>query len=128
MHDECTGLESRMSVSGHLQSEFQTSQAVTWVLGIEPWSSGSPASSLNHRAILQSPRFIYFYFMYLSVFQQVCLCTMCCRRDQKVSESPGTGVTDGMSHLTWGRWEPNPVPLQEQPLLLTTEPSLHVFC
>jgi hypothetical protein len=36
--------------------------------------------------------------------------------------SPGTGVTDGHK-LPSGFWELNQNPLEEQPVLLTTEPS-----
>jgi len=41
----------------------------------------------------------------------------------RVSESPGTGVTDSCE-LTCGCWELKPGPLEEQPVLLTSEPSL----
>jgi hypothetical protein len=37
--------------------------------------------------------------------------------------SPGTGVTDRYE-LLCGCWELNPVPLEEQPVLSTTKPSL----
>ena len=43
--------------------------------------------------------------------------------------SPVTGVPDG-SELPCGYWELDPGPLEEQPMLLTTEPSLQPlnFC
>ena len=41
----------------------------------------------------------------------------------RVSDSPGTGVTD-RCELSCGCWELNPGPLEEQSMLLTTEPSL----
>ncbi|KAL6074356.1 hypothetical protein STEG23_012106, partial [Scotinomys teguina] len=37
--------------------------------------------------------------------------------------SPGTGVTDSCE-LPCGFWDLNPGPLEEQPVLLTAEPSL----
>lgn len=40
-----------------------------------------------------------------------------------VSDSPGTGITNS-SVLSCGCWELNPVPLEEQPVLSTTKPSL----
>ena len=36
--------------------------------------------------------------------------------------APGTGVTDSCE-LPYGYWESNPSPLEEQPVLLITEPS-----
>ena len=41
----------------------------------------------------------------------------------KDSGSPASGVTDGCE-LPCGCWESNPGPLEEQPVLLTTEPAL----
>lgn len=38
--------------------------------------------------------------------------------------SPATGVPEG-SQLPCGCWALNPCPLEEQPVLLTAEPSLH---
>ena len=38
------------------------------------------------------------------------------------ARSPATGVTDSCE-LPCGYWELNPGPLEEQPVLLTTEPS-----
>lgn len=35
----------------------------------------------------------------------------------------GTGITGGCE-VPWGCWEPNPGPLEEQRVLLATEPSL----
>ena len=37
--------------------------------------------------------------------------------------SPGTGVIDSCE-LSYGCWELNPGPLEEQPVFLTSEPSL----
>ena len=42
----------------------------------------------------------------------------------RVSDLPRTGITDSCE-LTGGYWELNLVPLEEQSLLLTDEPSLH---
>jgi hypothetical protein len=39
---------------------------------------------------------------------------------------PGTGVTDGCE-LSFGCWESNLDPLEEQPVPLTAEPSLHLL-
>jgi hypothetical protein len=41
--------------------------------------------------------------------------------------SPGTGVTDSCE-LPCGSWELNQGGLKEQPVLLTTEPSLQLLC
>lgn len=41
---------------------------------------------------------------------------------EEASELPGTGPTEDIALLCWF-WEPNPSPLQEQPVLLTTGPS-----
>ena len=41
----------------------------------------------------------------------------------RVSDLPRTGITDSCE-LTGGYWELNPGPLELQPVLLTTEPSL----
>jgi hypothetical protein len=46
---------------------------------------------------------------------RVCLC--------KGVGSPGTGVIDGCEQ-PYGYWDLNPGPLEEQPVLLTAEPSL----
>jgi hypothetical protein len=45
------------------------------------------------------------------------------QRPEEGSETPGTGVTGGCEP-PWGCWELNTGPLEEQPVLLTTEPSL----
>ena len=44
---------------------------------------------------------------------------ICARRGRQI---PGTGVTDSCE-LPCGCWELNPGPLEEQPVLLTAEPS-----
>lgn len=46
------------------------------------------------------------------------------RRPEKDTGSHGTGITDGCK-LTCGCWELNLGHLQEQPVLLSAEPSLH---
>jgi hypothetical protein len=45
---------------------------------------------------------------------------------QREFRSSGTGVTDGCK-LPCGCWELNPGPLEEQPVLVTTEPSLQLL-
>lgn len=53
----------------------------------------------------------------MSVYINMCL-------EPKEAEgvvSPGTGVMDGFEP-PWGRWESNPGPLQEQPVVLLAEP------
>jgi hypothetical protein len=62
--------------------------------------------------------------MYIGVFLQVCLC--------KGVRFSGTKATDNCE-LPCGFWELNPGPLEEQPRLLTTQPSLQpravcLFC
>lgn len=58
---------------------------------------------------------------------QVCLCTTCTSDvhtgQKRVSDPSRPGVTEGCE-LPCGCWELNPGPLQEQPVLLATEPSL----
>lgn len=55
------------------------------------------------------------------------MCASCPWRPKEDVRSPGTGVTD--SHEpSWGCWESNPDPLEEQPVFLTTEPSLQLLC
>ena len=46
-------------------------------------------------------------------------CMQCSQRSEEDASSPETGVTD-----EYGYWESNLGPLEEQPTLLTTEPSL----
>ena len=48
----------------------------------------------------------------------VCLC--------EDARAPGTGVTDSRE-LSLGCWEVNPGPSEEQPVLLTTEPTLQPY-
>ena len=53
---------------------------------------------------------------------------MCARHLQRPEEGTGfprTGVTNGCEPPR-GYWESNPGPLEEQPVLLTTEPSLYL--
>ena len=57
-----------------------------------------------------------------------CLCSTCVpgvHGGQKRDIQPGTGVTDGCE-LPHKFWDLNPGPLEEQLVLLTTEPSLHL--
>ena len=51
------------------------------------------------------------------------VCIQCGRRPEEDVKFPATGVTDD-SELSCGYWELNPGPLEEQFLLLTTEPLL----
>jgi hypothetical protein len=46
------------------------------------------------------------------------------QRSEENTEFPETGVTNGFE-LPCGCWESNLGPLEEQPMLVTTEPSLH---
>jgi hypothetical protein len=48
------------------------------------------------------------------------------QRPEEVTECPGTKVTDGCE-LPGGCWQSNPGPLQEQPVLVTAEPSLQLL-
>ena len=54
-------------------------------------------------------------------YLHVCLCTTCVPKES--IRYPGTGVRDGCGPPC-GHWEANPGPLEEQPVPLTTEPSL----
>ena len=60
-------------------------------------------------------KIIYFYFVCIGILA-ACMSVWGC-------QSPGTGVTD-RSELPCGCWELNQGPVEEQPVLLTTEPSL----
>jgi hypothetical protein len=66
--------------------------------------------------------------MYMRVFLLLCLGIMLCtwypRRAKEGIGSPKTGVIDGSSMPLYWQWESNLGPLQEQQVLLTTEPSL----
>lgn len=53
----------------------------------------------------------------------ICVCLVP-KGDRRVHWNPGAGVTDSCEPLC-GCWELNFDPLQEQPVLLTTDPSLH---
>ena len=53
------------------------------------------------------------FFLYASLYEGI--------------RSPGIGVTDS-GELPCGCWELSPGPLEEQPVLLTTEPSLQCPC
>ena len=61
------------------------------------------------------------YFICMSILLprviHTCPVHVCCHR------SPGTGIRDSCE-LPCGCWELNPGPLEEQPVLLTAEPSL----
>jgi hypothetical protein len=64
--------------------------------------------------------------MCMVLCQLVCLCTTCGRYLQRLEESAGSsgaGVTGGY-YLSCEFWELNTGLLQEEPMLLTTEPSL----
>lgn len=72
-------------------------------------------------------KILFIVVLHMWVFHQcVCLCTMCtwypCRREEGF-RFPGIVVIDGCESLC-GCWEFTLNPLQNQPLLLTTEPSL----
>ena len=57
--------------------------------------------------------FILFYVHWYFAYKFACV----------RGQIPGNGVTDSCE-LPCGCWEVNPGPLEEQPVLLTTEPSL----
>jgi hypothetical protein len=59
----------------------------------------------------------------LPAFVFVCHPHAVSTEDGEAVDSPGTGVTHGLEPPC-GCWELNLGPLQEQPVLLTTEPSL----
>lgn len=67
----------------------------------------------------------FFYFMCVKIF--VCMPAyhvhVSAHGEQKrAADPPGTGVTD-TCNLSCGLWESNPRPLEEQSMLVTTEPS-----
>jgi hypothetical protein len=72
---------------------------------------------------------IYLYFMCMSVCLHVCLCIIwvqCPRSPEEGIMSFGTGVTTDCEPSR-GCWESNLGPLEEQPGLLITEPSLQFY-
>lgn len=58
---------------------------------------------------------VYSYFTSIAVFRHVCLC--------EGVRSPGARATEGCE-LACGCWEVYPAPLEEQQVLLTSEPFL----
>ena len=68
------------------------------------------------------------YFMYMNVLS-ACICApVSCDAhagQKRAYDSSRMRVRDGCQLPCWC-WELNPGPLQEQPVLLTTEPSLHL--
>lgn len=71
--------------------------------------------------------FMYLFYVY-ECFTCVCVggqhpCGWCTRRSGEAFGSPGNGITVGCQQPC-GRWESHQCPLQEQKVLLMTEPSL----
>ena len=66
-------------------------------------------------------QFLVLFYVYECL--NVCKCTHVVHCPQRSEEGVGTGVTD-TCQLPCGCWESNPGSLQEQSMLLTTEPSL----
>ena len=60
-------------------------------------------------------------------FARMCNCVPhaynACGGQERVSDPPGNEITDG-GKVLFRCWELNPGPLEEQPVLLTTEASL----
>lgn len=90
----------------------------------------NPFVSFSNRSLLTSRLFKMIDFCFRRMRLHVCKCTtpMLCacrgyKRLQDGDESFGTGVINGYE-LLCGHWELNPDSLQEQQVLLTTEPSL----
>ena len=54
---------------------------------------------------------------------EIVLCVQCLGRSEGHTRFPETAVTD-TCELPCGCWELSPGPLDQQPVLLTTEPSL----
>jgi len=70
----------------------------------------------------------FFSYVYECFYLYVCMhvhpvCAWCLRRSEEGIRSPGTGDKEGCEPPC-GFWELNLGPLQEQQVLLTTEPSL----
>ena len=67
--------------------------------------------------------------MHMGVMPVLCLdtmCAWCAWRPEEGAGSFGTGVTDD-GEPPCGCWMPNLGPLEEQPVLLTSEPSLQAL-
>jgi hypothetical protein len=65
---------------------------------------------------------VFFFYVYeYFVCMYICATYLCnsIRGQKRASDCPGAGVTSSYE-LTWGCWELNPGPLQEQQVLLTT--------
>ena len=98
---------------GH-QIPLQRLWATKWLLGIELRTCGRIVSALDSWAI--SPALFFFLILCALVFfLHVCLCAG--------DGSLGTRVTDSCE-LPCGCWGLNQGPLEEQSVLLATEPSL----
>lgn len=71
-------------------------------------------------------RFIYLYFLFINVLPActyvLCVNIWCSWVPEEVIVCPGTRVTNGCELLCWC-WELNLDPLQEQNIILTTEPT-----
>ena len=101
--------------------------ATMWLLGIELRTSRGAVSALNHWAIppaLDLPFFKVSFPLsfFISFFLWICMwvhCS-CLQTHQKRAWDP---ITDGCEP-SCGCWELNSGPLEEQSVLLTTEPSL----
>lgn len=81
------------------------------------------------REWIRSKFYIIFLFnLHLCVCVPVCVCVFnvckCLWRLEKGIQSCGAGVNRWLWAIQHGYWELNLGPLQEQPALLTTEPSL----
>jgi hypothetical protein len=102
-------------------------------------------SSFMNKAILKKIYLLILYALAFCIYtnvciytyMQICVCVCVCVREREREKGrereregereyvafPGTEVTDNCE-LSHGCWELNPGPLEEQPVLLTAEPSL----
>jgi hypothetical protein len=80
--------------------------------------------------IISKTKKIYFMCMNVFICKHVCTLSVCPQRSDENIESPRTGVIDdynlhsGAGNGTCARQVHTHSPLQEQPVLLTTKPSL----
>ena len=70
-------------------------------------------------------RFVYFYFMCMDILPTRMLVPLVFVGARRKCQFLGTGITDDCELPCWC-WEPNLDPLEEQSMLLTTEPSLQL--
>ena len=111
---------STVSTASHLPCIFVGSEDPNWSLPLQN-------KHCNHWAITLALNLkLIFYLSIYLLFLILCallLCLHSCLCEDV--RSPGTAVTDSCELLCWC-WALNPGPLEEEPVLLTAEPSLQL--